>query len=579
MLNDPNRSFWSEARRFFSKRSSSSAPVVDGVSGADNIARFWGDSFKKLYNTADDSVSSELLDSLDSGTTLVDNEQISVSFQTVQEAIGKLKRGKSDGGPLVSDHIVEAPVPICHFLARLFTSVLRHGFMPAAFRDATIQPIPKGPKDPSVSSNYRGIALASSLSKVLEWSILLSWNEFFSASDLQFGFKSGFSTTLCTGVLKAVINRYLNGGSKVYACLIDASKAFDLVDHSVLFKKLLQRNMPKPLVRFLLRWYKSQHLRIRWMGKSSDCFQVSNGVCQGGVLSPILFTIYVDSLLESLRASGRGCHWEDHFSGALCYADDLTILAPCPDALRKMLAHCEEFAESHGIRFNASKTQLICFRRTSQPDRSRFWFCGQLLPSVDSVLHLGNTLQYDLSDKLDVQRKSMAFIRQANSILHCFRAADPPTKMRLFRAYCLSLYGCSLWRLDCPALRSLGATFNQAIRRIWYLPRNCHTAIVHSVGLISSIFNIAFARFSKLYSSAMSHSSPLVRSVFAVSSQSCNSNFIGYNVLFGSRHCKFYSSNDVALGQLIREIRCTHYHVPNFSLPELNAIVLFASTS
>ena len=151
--------------------------------------------------------------------------------------------------------------------------------------------------------------------------------------------------------------------------------------------------------------------------------------------------------------------------------------------------------------------------------------------------------------------------------------------MRLFHAYCLSLYGCSLWRLDCPALRSLGVTFNQVIRRIWYLPRNCHTAIVHSVGLISSIFNIVFARFSKLYSSAMSHSSPLVRSVFAVSSQSCNSNFIGYNVLFGSRHCKFYSSNDVALGQLIREIRCKHYHVPNFSLPELNAIVLFASTS
>ena len=173
MLNDPNRGFWSEARRFFSKRSVSSAPVVDGVAGVDDIARLWGDRFKELYNTADDSISSELLLSLDFSTTLADIEQISVSFQTVQEAIGKLKRGKSDGGPLVSDHIVEAPVPICHFLARLFTSVLRHGFMPAAFRDATIQPIPKGSKDPSVSPNYRGIALASSLSKVLEWSILL----------------------------------------------------------------------------------------------------------------------------------------------------------------------------------------------------------------------------------------------------------------------------------------------------------------------------------------------------------------------------------------------------------------------
>ena len=251
-----------------------------------------------------------MLNTLDSGITSADNEQISVSSLTVQEVIGKLKRGKSDGGSLVSDHIIEAPIPICQFLTRVFTSVLRHGFMPAAFRDATIQPIPKGSKDPSVSSNYRGIALASSLSKVLEWSILLSWSQFFSTSELQFGFKSGFSTTLCTGVMKAVINRYLNRGSKVYTCLIDASKAFDLVDHSNLSEKLLERNMPKHLVRLLLRWYKTQHLSIGWMGKSSDFeFQVSNGVRQGGVVSPILFTIYVDSLLESLHACGRGCYW------------------------------------------------------------------------------------------------------------------------------------------------------------------------------------------------------------------------------------------------------------------------------
>ena len=74
-------------------------------------------------------------------------------------------------------------------------------------------------------------------------------------SDLQFGFKSGFSTTLCTGVMKAVINCYLNNGSKVYGCLINASKAFDLpVDHCILIDKL-ERGMTKPVVRLLLHWY------------------------------------------------------------------------------------------------------------------------------------------------------------------------------------------------------------------------------------------------------------------------------------------------------------------------------------
>ena len=127
---------------------------------------------------------------------------------------------------------------------------------------------------------------------------------------------------------------------KVYACLIDASKAFDLVDHRILFDKLLERGTPKPVVFLLLRWYKSQQLCIRWMGRSSEHFKVTNGVRQGGVLSPILFTIYLDSLLECLQASGRGCYWDNYFAGALCYADDLTILAPSPDALRKMIADC-----------------------------------------------------------------------------------------------------------------------------------------------------------------------------------------------------------------------------------------------
>ena len=65
---------------------------------------------------------------------------------------------------VVSDYITEAPSPICQFLARLFTSMLRHGFMPLSFRDAIIQQIRKEFKDPSLSANYRGIALASSLS-------------------------------------------------------------------------------------------------------------------------------------------------------------------------------------------------------------------------------------------------------------------------------------------------------------------------------------------------------------------------------------------------------------------------------
>ena len=100
---------------------------------------------------------------------------------------------------------------------------------------------------------------------------------------------------------------------------------------------------------------------MRWGCAFSDPFGVSNGVRQGGVLSPVLFSVYLDTLLVGLKESGVGCHWEGEFAGAFAYADDIVLSAPSLSALRLMLSRCEDFADSHGFTFNPSKTQFIEF--------------------------------------------------------------------------------------------------------------------------------------------------------------------------------------------------------------------------
>ena len=72
-----------------------------------------------------------------------------------------------------------------------------------------------------------------------------------------------------------------------------------------------------------------------------------HGVRQGGVLSPILFTVYIDELLQHLQKLGVGCHWEGMFVGGLCYADDLALIAPSAHALRRMLQVCSSVVKSH----------------------------------------------------------------------------------------------------------------------------------------------------------------------------------------------------------------------------------------
>ena len=231
--------------------------------------------------------------------------------------------------------------------------------------------------------------------------ILIQFNNYFVTSPLQFGFKKSMSTTLCTGLVKNIAAHYMTHGSPVYSCLLDASKAFDLVDHSILFQQLLDRNTPGLLVHFLITWYSSQSCTVSWDGSVSTPFSVSNGVRQGGVLSPVLFTVYMDILLNMLKDCGVGCYWDGVLVGALGYADDIILLAPCPSALRLMLKTYESFASSFGLKFNASKTQLIRFSLSpSNLCNTQIYFCGQLLEFCNSVCHLGHYLTYNLTMRI-----------------------------------------------------------------------------------------------------------------------------------------------------------------------------------
>ena len=509
-------SFWSQVSRINSSKSSSSSSVVDSVSGAPRIANVFSAKLESLLNSRSTRAREELLSSLD----VCDDDLQSFQFSRdcVVSALSHLKPGKHDGSPLSSDHVIKASPVLVTILPPLFTAFVRHSYLPPNLRNCILKPIPKPHKDPTLSDSYRPIALAPTLSKILEWCILLQYSEYFATSPLQFGFKKHMSTALCTGLVKNISAHYMSHGSSVFACLLDASKAFDLVDHSLLFQQLLQQRTPSFLVRFLISWYSSKSCSVSWDGASSDSFNVSNGIRQGGVLSPVLFTIYMDILLNKLKECGVGCYWDGLFVGALCYADDLILLAPYPSALRTMLSLCESFANSYGLKFNAGKTQLIRFGLSpSDKCTTAIYFCGELLAFLNSVCHLGHILSYNLSDNDDIVFKSRDLLKKANLLFCNFKFCNPHTLTFLFRSYCLSLYGCSLWRLDSPSMNLIEVAFNKILRHIWKLPSNSHTRIVHSTARLLNLFNVVFARSLSLLSSALSCPSFPVSFIYRVS--------------------------------------------------------------
>ena len=86
-------------------------------------------------------------------------------------------------------------------------------------------------------------------------------------------------------------------------------------------------------------------------------------VCgRGSILSPTLFSIYLDSLSVKLSASGVGCTFNSKNFNHLVYADDTVLLAPSPKALQSLINICVSFANNHGLVYNEQKTKFMCLK-------------------------------------------------------------------------------------------------------------------------------------------------------------------------------------------------------------------------
>ena len=184
---------------------------------------------------------------------------------------------------------------------------------------------------------------------------------FIVTSDNQFGFKQKHSTDLCIYTVKSIIQYYNYYNKPVYTCFLDASKAFDRVNHWTMFKKLILRGVPIIIVRMLCFWYCSQKLCIQRGKTRSSFFTISNGVPQGGILFPKLFSVYMDDLSNLLISSGIGCFLDKVCFNHVFYADDLCLMAPCAIALQELLKICHSYSMTEDVNFNALKSICVAF--------------------------------------------------------------------------------------------------------------------------------------------------------------------------------------------------------------------------
>ena len=319
LSNNNSRDFWAEIKRKSSNHSPSPA-IMDGIQGDEMICELFRNKFDGLYNSVpyDEREMNALRNAL------VQQAELScmngncycnhrVYVDEVSDAVRKLKKGKSGGpGAPSSDHFMNAPRELYIHLALLFTTCIHHSYMSNDILGSCIIPIPKNAKKSKHDSdNYRSIAIGSIMCKILDHIVIAKHCDVLNTSSLQFGFKAKHSTVQCSFVVQEVLDFYVENDAVCHVLLLDATKAFDRVHFIKLFDLLVKRNMCPLTMLLLLHVYTHQSMVASWNGCTSERFNCSNGVKQGGVISPLLFCVYVvptGNRTRAARTEGDECY-------------------------------------------------------------------------------------------------------------------------------------------------------------------------------------------------------------------------------------------------------------------------------
>ncbi len=195
---------------------------------------------------------------------------------------------------------------------------------------------------------------------------------------------------------------------------------------------------------------------------------------RGGILSPQLFSVYMDSLSEALCDSSVGCFYNHKCVNHLFYADDAVLLAPTASSLQKLIDICYEYSLDNDITYNVKKSLCMtvvpqCYKDLHIPS---LCIGGKLLKTTPEHKYLGVFVRHNGIDDTDISRQIRATYIQGNIIIHKFKLCCDNVKTQLFKSYCFNMYGCQLWaNFSKMTLVKLQTAFNNVFRGLMNIDR------------------------------------------------------------------------------------------------------------
>jgi len=470
----------------------------------------------------------------------------------IDDSIDRLNDGEGFDS-IHSRHLKYSGLAFRSLLSRLYGLMMTHSHVPKQMLKGHIKPVIKDKKIcKTASDNYRPIMSSSMFLKVFEYCLLPYLERELKISPLQFGFTSGSDCQSAITVAKETIKSYTRANSNVHCASIDLSKAFDRLDISILVDKLKRSDLPLSVVAIIDYMLNNAFVNVCFGNYVSNEWRVTNGVRQGGILSPLLFNFYINECIERVSSMPVGCRICFQPANIIGYADDILLLSPSARGLQQILNVIDTITQNLNLVINADKSFYIVFRnRRYVNDETTVRIGNSVLKRVDCIKYLGVYLSDDLSINRDIDRVLDAFLKQFNSMYCKFYYVDIGLLCFLFRTYTSSLYGAELW-------------FDQVLapRQLYRLSVGYHKAVKKVLGM--NVWDSNHVACEKMGIHTLPHliASRLLSRFMSLSSSQCRM----------VRILKFYLLNASNMSSVLRQFFKDIYSVENILCNDFQAL-------
>ena len=265
-----------------------------------------------------------------------------------------------------SDNISVSMLRYCsphldQYITHIINSCLEHNYFPQHWKESIIRPLAKV-SNPKELSDLRPISILPAISKILEKAahqqIINFLDQYKILSNCQAGFRAGYSTSTALGNVVDDVVKNIDSKELTALVALDFSKAFDTINHKLLYTKLIFYGFSNSAVDFIKSYLTGRQQKVHIDDSVSSAEDVTSGVPQGSILGPLLFILYTNELFNHIK----DCKVQ-------AYADDTQIylnfkpdrIEEAQNKLNSDLEKINKLSLKHNIKLNPNKSHLIVF--------------------------------------------------------------------------------------------------------------------------------------------------------------------------------------------------------------------------